>query len=66
MIVYTRENDNIDALLWRTFGNTDSLVQVLELNAKICDKAVLPAGVRVVLPDLPRTKPPKQTIKLWD
>lgn len=62
----TRQDDSIDAVLWRTFGNTDALVQVLEMNPHAKDTAVLPAGVRLVLPDLPLTNPPKQTIKLWD
>lgn len=66
MIVITRDNDSIDAVLWRVFGNTDALVQVLEANPHAKDTAILPAGVHLVLPDLPIPKPPKQTIKLWD
>lgn len=66
MIVTTRENDSVDSVLWRIFGNTDCLVEVLETNAKACEKAILPAGVHLVLPDVPTPKPPKQTIKLWD
>lgn len=65
-MVLSRQNDSIDAVLWRTFGNTDALVQALEMNPHVKDSAVLDAGVRLVLPDLPTAKPPKQVIKLWD
>lgn len=66
MIVYTRENDSIDSVLWRVFGNTDMLIEVLENNPHAKDRAILGVGVKLILPDLPTPKPPKQTIKLWD
>ena len=66
MTVITQQNDTLDAVLHRTLGRTDIIEDVITANPHAIRLPVLPAGVEVRIPDLPKAKPTKTTIKLWD
>ena len=66
MIVITQQNDTLDAVCYRTLGRTDVIVEVINANPHAIHPPRLPAGLRISVPDLPRVKPPKPAIKLWD
>lgn len=64
----TSEGDVVDQVAWRHYGRTDGRVveKVLAANPGLADQGpVLPAGVTIVLPDLPE---PEQVdgVRLWD
>lgn len=67
MIVYSEQNETIDALVWRVFGVTRGLVeQVYQLNTGLCDLPTqLPLGVAIVLPDFAEL-PKNEKINLWN
>lgn len=68
--VYAQQNDNLDAIAYRYFGQTLGVVeQLLELNPKLATQPLLALGTAVVLPD--QTQVNKNTIttniiQLWD
>lgn len=69
MIVYTsKDGDTIDNIAWKQYGTRAGRVmeRLLDANPGIADYGpVLPAGVTIVIPDLP-IPAEKKTIKLWD
>ena len=64
----TSDGDVIDAVCRRYYGREAGAVEaVLEANPGLADLGpVLPAGVLVTLPDLPRPLETIPTVKLWD
>ena len=68
MIVQAQQNDTVDALAYRHFGRTVSLVEaVLLRNPGLADHGpILPAGTPVELPDDPPAAPAEETVKLWE
>jgi phage tail protein X len=64
----TREGDTVDSIAWKAFGRVTSamLRAVLEANPGLADRgASLPAGVDVVLPDMPAQDVAKPSVVLW-
>ncbi len=53
--VYTaRAGDTVDYLCWRYYGDVGATLRVLDANPGLAALgAALPAGTRIVLPDLP-------------
>ncbi|WP_072281622.1 tail protein X [Rappaport israeli] len=66
MIVITQQHDTLDALCYRTTGRTDIIGTVIEDNPHAIHPPILPAGLRISVPDLPKAPPRKPSIKLWD
>lgn len=68
MIYRTKENDVLDDVVFRYYGDTDNGIVELVLvsNEGLADLGpVLPAGVEITLPDRPVTA--KKTLqRLWD
>lgn len=67
MIVYTMQNETIDALAYRVFGRTTGIVEIIyNNNPMLCElPAILPMGTVVNVPeDAP--EPQKKLINLWD
>ena len=64
----TSDGDVVDAVCRRYYGREAGAVEaVLEANPGLADLGpVLPAGVLVTLPDLPRPLETIPTVKLWD
>ena len=64
----TRDGDVLDAICYRHYGETNGYVEaVLAANLGLADKPpVLPAGLIIVLPDLPRLPPRQPVLRLWD
>ncbi|KES19034.1 P2-like prophage tail protein X [Gilliamella apicola SCGC AB-598-I20] len=67
MIVYTMQNETIDALAYRVFGRTAGIVEIIyQNNPKLCElPAILPMGTEVNVPEMVVEKT-KNTINLWD
>lgn len=66
MIYRTKQGDVLDAVVFKYYkGQTGALEQVLEANRGLAKYgAVLPAGLAIVLPDLPKPSP-KESVTLW-
>jgi len=65
MTYITRDGDVLDDVCWRHYRRADALIQVLEANMGLADIGpVLPAGVRIELPDIPVVA--KSEVSLWD
>ena len=67
MIVYTMQNETIDALAYRVFGRTTGIVEIIyNNNPMLCElPVILPMGTAVNVPeDAP--EPQKKIINLWD
>ncbi|MDR2067722.1 MAG: tail protein X [Holosporaceae bacterium] len=65
MVIYTtKENDIFDWIVWKHYGTTAVLEQVLAANPTLTDEK-LPAGVVVKLPYIALIKSKKQEIRLW-
>lgn len=64
----TRDGDVIDAVCRRYYGRESGAVEaVLEANPGLAELgSVLPAGMLIELPDLPRPLETIDTVKLWD
>lgn len=62
----TQQHDNLDAVCHRVLGRTDVIEQVIAANPKALFSPVLPAGLTILIPNLPTAKPQKAQIKLWD
>lgn len=62
----TKQGDVLDAVVFKYYaGQTGALEQVLIANRGLAASgAVLPAGIAVTLPDLPKPKS-KESIRLW-
>lgn len=69
MQVYSsRDGDVVDHVAWRQYGvvNESILRIVLEANPGLADRGpVLPAGVEIVLPDIPVTTKQTKAVSLW-
>lgn len=67
MIVYTMQNETIDALAYRVFGKTAGIVEIIyQNNPKLCElPAILPMDIEV---NVPESVPEKDSnsINLWD
>lgn len=62
----TAEGDTVDAIAWRHYGRESAALAILEANPRLADHGpVLPAGLSIVLPELPEAAP-EATIRLWD
>ncbi|WP_053982327.1 tail protein X [Marinagarivorans algicola] len=63
----TLEGDVLDRICWHEYGDESRFVDVLEANPDLAQyHPVLPAGLRVVLPDFgPRVEAVK-AVSLWD
>lgn len=67
MEVVTVQSDTVDAVMWRYLGTTEAIELVIAENRHLSKHgAVLPAGVRIRLPDAPGAPEPKKVVKLWD
>lgn len=71
MQVRALQGDTVDLLCWRHLGRTAGVVeQTLQLNHGLAAHGpVIPEGLAVKLPDLPKSTAAIQadtTIKLWD
>lgn len=65
----TRDGDVVDEIAWRQYGFVDATVLrlVLEANPGLADRGVvLPAGVMIVLPDVPQPSTASESVSLWD
>lgn len=68
MKVYAQQNDNIDAILYRTFGTSYGglLEETLLLNPNLTAHAILAIGTPVILPESkPQATVKKDSIQLW-
>ena len=66
MVIYTtKENDVLDWIVWRHYGTTSVLEQVMSANPNITDEK-LPAGIEIKLPYIEAVKTTKREIKLWN
>jgi phage tail protein X len=65
VVVYTtKENDVLDWIVYKHYGTTAVLEQVLAANPDLTDEK-LPVGVTVKLPYIASIKNKKSEIKLW-
>lgn len=65
----SRDGDVVDQIAWRQYGAVDAdiLRLVLAANPGIADYGpMLPAGVAVVLPDIPEPATVREGVALWD
>jgi len=66
MITYTtKENDVLDWIVWRHYGTTSVLEQVMSANTNITAEK-LPAGIEIKLPYIETVQSTKGEIKLWN
>ena len=68
-VEYVQQNETIDALAYRLYGNTDAVATLYRLNPGLAQLGVqLPQGTRVTLPDSQqRTASQRRAkIRLWD
>ncbi len=65
MYVISEQNDNIDAICYRTLGRTDILPQVIADNSHTLHMPILPAGIRILLKTFTSTTPAEK-INLWN
>lgn len=65
--VITRDGDMLDAVCKRHYGRESAVPLVLSANPHLAGQpAILPAGLEIILPDIPETPeadPPE--IRLW-
>ena len=65
MHIITQQNDTVDLICHRVYGDTSMLTAVLDTNPQLAELgALLPMGIRVELPEY--TAPVAKTINLWD
>jgi phage tail protein X len=64
----TKDGDMLDAICHNHYGNGSGYVEaVLEANRGLAEQSViLPAGITILLPDLPELKPHQSMLRLWD
>lgn len=65
----TRQNDILDDVVHRYYGDTENRIVelVLEANRGLADLGpLLPAGLTIALPDRPPSQAEKPLAKLWD
>lgn len=62
----TRSGDVLDEICWRVYGDESRFIDVLAANSALAELGpILPAGIDIVLPDLP-AKQTIKTVSLWD
>jgi phage tail protein X len=61
----TKEGDVLDWIVWKHYGTTAVLEQVLAANPTLTDEK-LPAGVVVKLPYIASIRSKKKELKLWN
>ena len=64
---HSKDGDTADSIAWAVYGRQDGgLVEtILEANAGLADRGpVLPAGLRLVIPDAPEPAA-TATVRLW-
>lgn len=70
MLTYSsRAGDVVDDIAFRHYGelNPAMLRRVFEANPGLADRgAVLPAGVRIVLPEISQPSATVEAVQLWD
>jgi phage tail protein X len=68
MIAKAHQNEMLDALVWRVFGeNSPPIEEVMALNPNLAGIYFLPEGQEVKLPEPETIKTPTlKTIQLWD
>lgn len=59
------QHETLDAVLYRTTGQTGNIVEFIEANEHTLDNIALPANTIVNLPEAPPSETPKETISLW-
>lgn len=67
MIVYTMQNETVDALAYRVFGKTAGIVEIIyQNNPTLCERAaMLPIGIEINVPEsVP--EPEQKRLNLWD
>lgn len=68
MKVYAQQNDNLDAILYRYFGETSGLLEITcQLNPHLMHLPVLPIGTEVILPEpeMEKMRIAQDTVQLW-
>lgn len=69
-IIYALQQDNLDAIAYRYFGQTTGIVeQLLELNPQLAYQPILALGTAVSIPEqhqVVQQTIKKSTIQLWD
>ncbi|MCK3658568.1 phage tail protein [Pasteurellaceae bacterium Pebbles2] len=68
MKVYAQQNDNLDAIIYRTFGTSYGglLEETLLLNPTLTTQATLTLGTVVILPEHTTRPLTQETIQLWN
>ena len=69
MLYLTRQNDILDDVVFRYYGDTSRRIveTVLEANRGLADHGpVLPAGLTITLPDRNPEPPAESLTRLWD
>lgn len=69
MTYLTRQDDILDDVVFRYYGDTERRIveTVLEANRGLADCGpVLPAGLAITLPDRAPEKPAETLTRLWD
>lgn len=63
----TSDGDTLDFICWKFYGQQSGAVElVLEANRDIADRGpLLPAGLKVILPDMPKPATEVQPLRLW-
>jgi len=63
----TADGDVLDEICWRRYAREDAVSAVLAANPRLADAdPVLPAGVLVVLPELPESSRALRAERLWE
>ena len=68
LVYVTKDGDTVDSITWKQYRTRAGLImeKVLSANPRLADYGpVLPAGVKVNLPDISQPAVQK-SIKLWD
>jgi phage tail protein X len=66
--VISKQDDMVDALAYAAYGYRPGAVEaVFEANPGLCEYGpLLPAGLRIVLPDLAPSTGVRSPLRLWD
>ncbi len=66
-VVHSAAGETLDEIVWRRYGRPDAASAVLAANPDLADAPpVLPAGLAVVLPDLPAPGLAMPAARLWN
>lgn len=69
MTYLSKQNDILDDVVFRFYGDTDGRIveRVLEANPGLADHGpVLPAGIEIELPERDPSPPVQTLTRLWD